>query len=130
MTLERFSGSTIPDTKENRESPQVANAGIGGGDKSELGNRIRAQGGSQAARQQQLAQLNQERKSRAAAPWRGLDKKIPVAQQQIEQFYRDRFPAEDSTISADLGKVAQDTGVRVSSVKYKTEEAEIEGLEK
>jgi len=87
-------------------------------------------GGSQAARQQQLAQLNQERKARAAAPWRGLDKKIPVAQQQIEQFYRDRFPAEDSTISADLGKVAQDTGVRVSSVKYKTDEAEIEGLEK
>src|SRR5437762_10518692 len=87
-------------------------------------------GGSQGARQQQLAQLNQERKARAAAPWRGLDEKIPLAKQQIEDFYRERFPTEDSTISADLGKVAQETGVRVSSVKYKTDEADVEGLEK
>jgi type IV pilus assembly protein PilO len=87
-------------------------------------------GGSREARQQQLAQLNQERKARATAPWRGLDKKIPVAKQQIEDFYRERFPAEDSTISADLGRVAQQTGVRMSSVKYKTDEAEIGGLQK
>lgn len=87
-------------------------------------------GGSQEARQQQLAQLNQERRARAAAPWRGLDKKIPEAKQQIEDFYRERFPAEDSTISADLGRVAQETGVRMSSVKYKTADAEIDGLQK
>jgi len=87
-------------------------------------------GGSQEARQQQLAQLNQERKARAAAPWRGLDKKIPVAKQQIEEFYRDRFPTDNSAISADLGRVASETGVRMSSVKYKTDEAEIDGLQK
>lgn len=87
-------------------------------------------GGGQDARQQQLAQLNQLRKDRAAAPWRGLDKKIPVAKQQIEDFYRDRLPSEDSVISADLGKVAAETGVRVSSVKYKTDDAELEGLQR
>ena len=40
-------------------------------------------GGGQDARQQELAQLNQQRKERATARWRGLDKKIPVAKQQI-----------------------------------------------
>lgn len=86
--------------------------------------------GSQEVRQQQLEQLNRERKARATAPWRGLDKKIPLAQQQIDQFYRDRFAAEDSAISADLGKVAAATGVRMSSVKYSTKESEIDGLQK
>jgi type IV pilus assembly protein PilO len=87
-------------------------------------------GGSQEVRQQQLEQLNRERKARATAPWRGLDKKIPLAQQQIDQFYRDRFAAEDSAISADLGKVAAATGVRMSSVKYSTKESDIDGLQK
>ena len=87
-------------------------------------------GGGQDARQQELAQLNQQRKERAAAPWRGLDKKIPVAKQQIEEFYHDRLPSEDSVISADIARVASETGVRVSSVKYKTDESELEGLQK
>jgi len=87
-------------------------------------------GGGQEARQRQLAQLNQQRKDRAAAPWRGLDKKIPAAKQQIDDFYRDRLPSEDSVISADIGRVAAETGVRISSVKYKTDEAELEGLQK
>jgi type IV pilus assembly protein PilO len=87
-------------------------------------------GGSQEVRQQQLEQLNRERKARATAPWRGLDKKIPLAQQQIDQFYRDRFAAEDSANSADLGKVAAATGVRMSSVKYSTKESDIDGLQK
>ena len=87
-------------------------------------------GGGQEGRQMELAQLNQQRKQRATAPWRGLDKKIPVAKQQIEDFYHDRLPSEDSVISTDLARVASETGVRVSSVKYKTDEAELEGLQK
>lgn len=87
-------------------------------------------GGGQESRQMELAQLNQQRKQRATAPWRGLDKKIPVAKQQIEDFYHDRLPSEDSVISADLARVASETGVRVSSVKYKTDESELEGLQK
>jgi type IV pilus assembly protein PilO len=87
-------------------------------------------GGSQETRQQQLEQLNLERKARATAPWRGLDKKIPLAQQQIDEFYRDRFPSEDSAISADLGRVAAETGVRMSSVKYSAKDEGIDGLQK
>jgi type IV pilus assembly protein PilO len=86
--------------------------------------------GSQESRQQQLRQLWLELKSKESAPWRGLDKKIPLAQRQIDDFYRDRFPAEDSAISTDLGKVASATGVRMSGGKYSHKEAAIDGLQR
>ena len=87
-------------------------------------------GGSAEARQAEMSRLNFERKQRATAPWRGLDKKIPLAQKEIDDFYRDRLPGEDSAISADLGKLASETGVKVSSVKYTTKDAGIDGLQK
>jgi Tfp pilus assembly protein PilO len=59
-----------------------------------------------------------------------LDKKIPVAQKQIEDFYRDRFPSEDSAISADLGKLASENGVRLSAVKYEQKDSGLDGLER
>jgi type IV pilus assembly protein PilO len=120
----------MPDLKQTRNRLKITVAALGVVDLVALMVLFTPLGGSQEARQQQLEQLNHERKARAMAPWRGLDKKIPLAHQQIEEFYRDRFPAEDSDISADLGKVAATTGVRMSSVKYKTDEAEIEGLQK
>lgn len=86
--------------------------------------------GSQESRQQELRQLWLELKSKESAPWRGLDKKIPLAQRQIDDFYRDRFPAENSAISTDLGKVAAATGVRMSAVKYKEKDTAIDGLQR
>jgi hypothetical protein len=77
-----------------------------------------------------MQQLWLQVKQRESAPWRGLDKKIPLATRQIEDFYRDRFPGEDSAISSDLGKIAAGTGVRVSSVKYGQKDAPIEGLQR
>jgi len=85
--------------------------------------------GSAELRQQELQQSWLQLKSRSA-PWRGLDKKIPIAQREIEDFYHDRFPAEDSSISADLGKVASENGVRMSAVKYAPKDAGVEGLER
>ncbi len=86
--------------------------------------------GSQESRQQKQRALWLELKQRESAPWRGLDKKIPLAQRQIGDFYRDRFPAEDSAISTDLGAVASRTGVRMSAVKYNQKDAAIDGLQR
>jgi type IV pilus assembly protein PilO len=86
--------------------------------------------GMREVRQQEMRQLWQELKAREFAPWRGLDKKIPVAKQEIESFYQERFPTEESAISADLGRVASETGVRVSGVKYAVKDAPIEGLQR
>jgi type IV pilus assembly protein PilO len=86
--------------------------------------------GMRDARQQQMRQSWQELKARELAPWRGLDKKIPRAKEEIEQFYQDRFPAEESTISADLGKLAAETGVRIGGVKYTVKETSLDGLQR
>src|SRR5579859_1763283 len=86
--------------------------------------------GMRETRQQEMRQEWQQLKAREFAPWRGLDKKLPRAKQQIEEFYQDRFPTEESSISASLGSVASASGVRVSGFKYSVKDAPIEGLER
>jgi type IV pilus assembly protein PilO len=120
----------MPDLRQTRNRLKLVIAALALVDVAALVVLFTPLGGSQETRQQQLEQLNLERKARATAPWRGLDKKIPLAQQQIDEFYRDRFPSEDSAISADLGRVAAETGVRMSSVKYSAEDEGIDGLQK
>src|SRR5205823_12638475 len=86
--------------------------------------------GMRETRQQELRQLWQELKSREYAPWRGMDKKIPHAKDEIDNFFQDRFPDKESAISSDLGKVASESGVRVTGEKYTVKDAQIEGLER
>lgn len=86
--------------------------------------------GMQQTRQQELRQLWQELKSREYAPWRGLDKKIPRAKEEINNFFQDRFPDKESAISSELGRLASETGVRVSGNRYIVKDAPIEGLER
>jgi type IV pilus assembly protein PilO len=86
--------------------------------------------GMREARQQEMRQEWQQLKAREFAPWRGLDKKLPRAKQQIEEFYQERFPAEESSISASLGSLQSASGVRISGVKYAVKDAPIEGLER
>ena len=86
--------------------------------------------GSESSRRDQLDQAWRElqQKTREVEPLRGLDKKIPVARKQIDLFYEHRLPAQDSAISADLGKVAAETGVRIGSVKYTMKDPEPVGV--
>lgn len=76
--------------------------------------------GSEQSRREQLQQLwrDLQTKTREVEPLNGLDKKIPAAREQIDAFYRDRFTAQESAISGDLGKLAQDNGVKITGVKY------------
>lgn len=86
--------------------------------------------GREDARHAEMRQLWLNLKTRQSAPWRGLDKKIPVAQKQIEGFYRDRFPAGYSEISNSLDRIAAQSGVQVSSTKYTQADSEIQSLPK
>jgi Tfp pilus assembly protein PilO len=67
-------------------------------------------------------------KTREVQPLRGLDKKIPIAQKQIDQFYNDRFPSKDSVISEALGKLASETGVKIANIKYSVKDPEPVGV--
>src|SRR5215467_11979384 len=82
--------------------------------------------GSQRARAEQMQSLwrTLQVKTREVEPLRGLDKKVVLAHQQIDDFYKDRLPSEDSAIAENLGKLASATGVKIGGIKYKTDEPE------
>jgi type IV pilus assembly protein PilO len=68
-------------------------------------------------------------KMRESVPLRGMDKKLDLARKEIADFYRDRFPAQYSVVSSELGKVASETGVRVSQISYDPKPADIANLQ-
>jgi len=87
--------------------------------------------GSSASRQEQLQQTRMEarQKTRDVEPLRGMDKKVVLASQEIDTFYKDRLPTRESEIAGQFGKLANDTGVKLGQVKYDTKEINDVGLE-
>jgi type IV pilus assembly protein PilO len=84
--------------------------------------------GSQRSRDEHMAQLWKELqlKTRAVQPLRGLDKKIPVAKRQIDDFYENRFTAETSVVSANLEKLALNSGVKLAGLTYGQKGTEVQ----
>jgi type IV pilus assembly protein PilO len=120
----------MPDLRKMRNRVKFAITALALADVAAVAMLMTPLAGSADQRQQELQQSWLQLKSRESAPWRGLDKKIPVAQRQIEDFYHDRFPAEDSSIAADLGKLASQTGVRMSAERYTHKDSDVEGLQR
>jgi type IV pilus assembly protein PilO len=52
------------------------------------------------------------------APLRGLDKKVVEARKQIQDFYATRIPPTYSSISARIGELEVQSGVRLSRMQY------------
>jgi type IV pilus assembly protein PilO len=86
--------------------------------------------GSERSRREQLDQLWRElqQKTRAAEPLRDFDKKIVTARHQIDDFYKNRLPAQDSAIYEELGKLAGQSGVRIGQIRSKAKDTESVGL--
>ena len=86
--------------------------------------------GSAESRRLQMNQLAAELKLKThqVQPLRGMDKKVALAKVEIPQFYKDRFAAQDSDIANELGKLANESGVKIQQAKYKQEDAESSGL--
>ncbi len=82
--------------------------------------------GSQQSRREHMNDLwtQLQLKTREVEPLRGLDKKIPAAQLQIAEFYKNRLTSQDSEISSSLGKLAEETGVILAEVKYNQKQGE------
>ncbi|HXY07180.1 MAG TPA: hypothetical protein VEI52_04925 [Terriglobales bacterium] len=122
----------MPDLRETRLKLKIALAAMALIDVIALGVYFSPLVGLQSSRQAQLAQLwlILQQKTREIAPLRGLDKKIPQAHQQIDDFYRQRLPDESSAVSEVLGKLAAESGVRIGSIKYSFKEPENVGLQR
>jgi type IV pilus assembly protein PilO len=86
--------------------------------------------GSERSRKGELDQLWRELqvKTRDVEPLRGMDNKIVLAQQQTDDFYKNRLPAQDSSISEELGKLASQSGVKIGQVKYSAKDPVPVGL--
>lgn len=86
--------------------------------------------GSAEGRKEQMQQLALEarQKTKQVEPLRGLDKKVLLASQEINEFYQERLPTRESVISDEMGKLASQSGVKILTAKYDTKETEAVGL--
>jgi type IV pilus assembly protein PilO len=119
----------MPDLRDTRRKVKIAMAALAAVDVLAIAVFFSPLVGSETSRREQLAQNWRElqQKTREVEPLRGLDKKIPIARKQIDDFYAQRLPAQDSAISTDLGKVAAESGVRIGSIKYSMKDTEAAG---
>lgn len=80
--------------------------------------------GSAESRRQELNRLQSELtlKTRQVAPLQNLPHRVVVASQQIAQFYKKRFPAQESEVPTEFGKLAAANGVTIVQGKYKRED--------
>jgi len=100
-------------------------------DLAALGFLLSPLGRSRSTRELEYAEARHElqTKMRDAVPLRGMDKKLDLARQEIADFYHERFPSQYSAVSSELGKVAGETGVRVSQISYDPKPADVPNLQ-
>jgi hypothetical protein len=87
--------------------------------------------GSTSSRRQQLNQLwsDLRLKTRQVEPLKDLPRKVVLANQQINEFYKKRLAAQDSQIPTEFGKLAVENSVVIVNVKYKVQPAEVGRLQ-
>ena len=114
----------MPELKGSRQKLQIAIAAMVVADLVAVGVLFSPLVGSAESRRISMSELSMDlqRKTREVQPLIGLDKKIVVAKNQISQFYQDRFAKRDSDLTAELGKLASENGVRIMQAKYKQED--------
>jgi hypothetical protein len=120
----------MPDFRDTRNKLKISMIAMGIVDVIAIGILLSPWVGSTRSRTEELNTLWKELqvKTKQVEPLRGLDKKIVVADGQIKDFYKTRLTAQDSAISEELGKVASQSGVKISGIKYKLEDPEPVGL--
>ena len=120
----------MPDLRDTRRKVKIALATLVAVDLAAVIIYFSPLVGSELSRKEQMQQLWKELqvKTREVEPLRGLDKKIPLARKEIDNFYAQRLPSQDSAISEDIGKLASQTGVKIASIKYTFKDPETVGV--
>ena len=121
----------MPDLRQTRKNIKTALAVLLGMDVVAVVVLLSPLVGSADSRRQEMNQLSNElhAKTLVVEPLTDLPRKVDTANRQITDFYKKRFPAQDSQIPSQLGKLALANGVTIEQVKYKVDEAEIGRLE-
>ncbi len=121
----------MPDLRKTRKNIQIALGVLIGVDVVAATVFFSPLVGSTESRRLQLNELWSElqTKTRLVEPLADLPKKVNIAREQITDFYKKRFPTQDSEIAVQIGKLALASGVTIDSIKYKAGEDEIGQLE-
>lgn len=118
--------------RENRKRLMPVVIGLVVLDLAGVGYLLSPAGRSRQARQREYQSQREQlmAKRQEVLPTRGMEQKLKQADQDIAGFYDTRLPAKYSSVAEELGKLAGDTGVHLSGVKYDEKDAPIEGLRK
>src|ERR1700751_4544071 len=121
----------MPDLRQTRKKLKLTLAILGGVDLVAAILYFSPLVGSAQSRQLQRQQLQGEltTKTRQVAPLKDLPEKIELAKHQIADFYKTRFPSQNSQIYGQLGKIANETGVKIDQVRYKPTDTSSNGLQ-
>jgi Tfp pilus assembly protein PilO len=120
----------MPDLRQTRKKIQIALAALVAVDIVTVIVLLSPLVGSTESRRQELNQLWSElqTKTTQVQPLKNLDKKVIVANREIADFYKKRFPAQDSLIPTQFGKLAVANGVTIDQVHYRVQADEIARL--
>ncbi len=79
----------------------------------------------------QRVRAQYKQKETVYIPLQNIDKKLAEAREQIAAFDKDRLPSRDSAVAEEIGRQAQQAGVRFGNVRYgKPEETPLPGVSK
>jgi type IV pilus assembly protein PilO len=121
----------MPDLRQTRKNLKTALAVMAVVDVLALVVFISPLVGSADSRRQEINRLQTElnTKTRQVLPLQNLPQKVILANQQITDFYKKRFPAQDSQIVTEFGKLAAANGITIEQAKYKVKEVGPGGLQ-
>lgn len=121
----------MPDLRQTRKKLKLTLAVLGGVDLLAAVFYFSPLVGSAESRQMEVNRLQAEltAKTRQVAPLKDLPDKVELAKHQIVDFYKDRFPSQNSQIYGELGKVAAANGVKIDQVRYKPADTTSNGLQ-
>jgi type IV pilus assembly protein PilO len=120
----------MPDLRQTRKNMKTALAVLLGVDVIAVVVLFSPLVGSTGSRHEELNELSSELRTKTSQvePLTNLDQKVSTANRQITEFYKKRFPAQDSQIATQFGKLAAANGVTIEQAKYKVLEDETDRL--
>jgi type IV pilus assembly protein PilO len=121
----------MPDLRQTRKRLKLTLAILGGVDVLAAVLYFSPLVGSVESRQMERNQLQAEltTKNHQVAPLKDLPQKIEIAKHQIADFYRNRFPSQNSQIYGELGKVAAANGVKIDQLRNKPADTSSNGVQ-
>jgi Tfp pilus assembly protein PilO len=116
----------MPDLRQTRKNIKTALAVLLGLDVVAVAVLFSPLVGSADSRRQELNQLWSELQSKThqVEPLKNLDQKVITANRQIVDFYKTRFPGQDSQIATRFGKLAVANAVTIEQAKYQVKDVE------